>query len=337
MNMLSPILLKMTAGGGGLFMPLYWFFGKCMHFLLEILQNDYFIAIILFTVLTRLVLLPINVRQQKTTAKSARIQPKIQKIQKKYNVQGITDMNQRRKMQAKMNEEMQELYAREGHNPMQMGCGPMVFQMIFLMGIVGIIYYPLSYVIGIGNINDQSAYLIELLEKANYDGRYLQLGILENWDALRETVAAKLPDIFTADKITAINNFRDGLYIGNLDMTAIPHWKDGIIVIVPIMSFITSLGSTIISSMISKKNNPAAAQQMRQMMIMMLMMPIFSLVIAFQVPAAVGFYWIISNLIAILQQLFIAKFFPPRKSQAKIMVENTIERRSREENIKKIK
>ena len=337
MNMLSPILLKMTAGGGGLFMPLYWFFGKCMHFLLEILQNDYFIAIILFTILTRLVLLPINVRQQKTTAKSARIQPKIQKIQKKYNVQGITDMNQRRKMQAKMNEEMQELYAREGHNPMQMGCGPMVFQMIFLMGIVGIIYYPLSYVIGIGNINDQSAYLIELLEKANYDGRYLQLGILENWDALRDTVAAKLPDMFTADKITAINNFRDGLYIGNLDMTAIPHWKDGIIVIVPIMSFITSLGSTIISSMISKKNNPAAAQQMRQMMIMMLMMPIFSLVIAFQVPAAVGFYWIISNLIAILQQLFIAKFFPPKKSQAKIMVENTIERRSREENIKKIK
>ncbi|MBD5083054.1 MAG: YidC/Oxa1 family membrane protein insertase [Clostridiales bacterium] len=337
MNMLSPILLKMTAGGGGLFMPLYWFFGKCMHFLLEILQNDYFIAIILFTVLTRLVLLPINVRQQKTTAKSARIQPKIQKIQKKYNVQGITDMNQRRKMQAKMNEEMQELYAREGHNPMQMGCGPMAFQMIFLMGIVGIIYYPLSYVIGIGNINDQSAYLIELLEKANYDGRYLQLGILENWDALRETVAAKLPDMFTADKITAIDNFRSGLYIGNLDMTAIPHWKDGIIVIVPIMSFITSLGSTIISSMISKKNNPAAAQQMRQMMIMMLMMPIFSLVIAFQVPAAVGFYWIISNLIAIIQQLFIAKFFPPRKSQAKIMVENTIERRSREENIKKIK
>lgn len=337
MNILSPILLKMAASGGGPFMPLYWLFGKCMHFLLDILQNDYFIAIILFTILTRLVLLPINVRQQKTTAKSARIQPKIQKIQKKYNVQGISDMNQRRKMQAKMNEEMQELYAREGHNPMQMGCGPMAFQMIFLMGIVGIIYYPLSYVIGISNINDQSEYLIKLLEEADYGGRYLQLGILENWDALRETLAAKLPDMFTADVITAINNFRSGLYIGNLDMTAIPHWKDGIIVIIPILSFVTSLGSTIVSSLISKKTNPAAAQQMKNMMVMMLMMPIFSLVIAFQVPAAVGFYWIISNLIAVVQQLFIAKFFPPRKSQAKIMVENTIERRSREENIKKIK
>lgn len=337
MNMLSPILLKMSAGGGGPFMPLYWLFGKCMHFLLEILQNDYFIAIILFTVLTRLILLPINVRQQKTTAKSARIQPKIQKIQKKYNISGISDPKQRQKMQAKMNEEMQELYAREGHNPMQMGCGPMVFQMVFLMGIVGIIYYPLAYVIGINNINEQSDFLIELLEKANYAGNYLQLGILENWETLRDTVAAKLPDMFTAERIAAIDDFRSGLYIGGLDMTAIPHWKDGIIVIIPILSLITSLGSTLISTFISKKNNPAAAQQMSQMMIMMLMMPLFSFYIAFKVPAAVGFYWIISNLIAIIQQLFIAKFFPPRKSQARLMVENTIERRSREENIKKIK
>ncbi|MDE5605146.1 MAG: YidC/Oxa1 family membrane protein insertase [Eubacterium sp.] len=337
MNILSPILLKMAASGGGPFMPLYWLFGKCMHFLLDILQNDYFIAIILFTILTRLVLLPINIRQQKTTAKSARIQPKIQKIQKKYNVRGIADQRQRQKAQAKMNEEMQELYAREGHNPMQMGCGPMVFQMIFLMGIVGIIYYPLSYVIGISNINDQSEYLIKLLEDAKYSGNYMQLGILENWDALKETLAAKLPDMFTADKISAIDSFRSGLYIGGLDMTAIPHWKDGIIVIVPILSLLTSLCSTLISTRISKKTNPAAAQQMSQMMLMMLMMPLFSFYIAFKVPAAVGFYWIISNLIAVFQQLFIAKFFPPRKSQAKIMVENTIERRSREENIKKIK
>ena len=109
------------------------------------------------------------------------------------------------------------------------------------------------------------------------------------------------------------------------------------IVIIPILSFLTSLGSTIISTFIQKKNNPAAAQQMSQMMLMMLMMPLFSLYIAFKVPAAVGFYWIISNVIAILQQLFIAKFFPPKKSQAKLMVENTIYRRSKEENFKKIK
>mgnify|MGYP000772643240 FL=1 len=98
-----------------------------------------------------------------------------------------------------------------------------------------------------------------------------------------------------------------------------------------------SLASTLVSTMIQKKNNPAAAQQTSQMLIMMLMMPFFSFYISFKVPAAVGFYWIISNLVAIVQQLFLAKFFPPKRSQARLMLENTIYRRSREANIKKLK
>ena len=87
---------------------------------------------------------------------------------------------------------------------------------------------------------------------------------------------------------------------------------------------------------IQKKNNPAAAQQMGSMMMMMLIMPLFSFGIAFKVPAAVGFYWIVSNVVAILQQLFIAKFYPPRKSQAKLMLDNTIYRRSREASIRQM-
>ena len=51
---------------------------------------------------------------------------------------------------------------------------------------------------------------------------------------------------------------------------------------------------------------------------------------------SVGFYWTISNVIAILQQIYIFKVHPPKRTQAKLMVENTIERRSREENIKKM-
>jgi YidC/Oxa1 family membrane protein insertase len=131
---INPVAAAM-ANGGGLLSPLYKLFGICMSFLLSVLGNQYFVAIIIFTVATRLILLPINVRQQKSVAKTARLQPKIQKIQKKY-----PDPKDR----MKLNEEMQDLYAREGHNPMQMGCGPMVFQMVFLMGIIGIIYYPLS-------------------------------------------------------------------------------------------------------------------------------------------------------------------------------------------------
>lgn len=320
--------MAMNAEGTAIFKPLYWLFGKCMELLLGVLSNEYFIAIIIFTVLTRLILLPVNIHQQMATAKTARLQPKIQKIQKKY-----PDPRDRNKM----NEEMQELYNREGHNPMNMGCGPMIFQLVFLMGIVGIIYYPLSYIIGMSNIADYSDQLTAFLENAGYTGNYLQLGILENWAVAREQLVPQLPQLFTPELVAQIDAFKEGMTLGSLDMTAIPHWKDGIIVLIPIFSLLTSLASTGLSMLIQKKTNPAMAQQTASMIVMMLMMPFFSFYIAFKVPAAVGFYWIISNVVALLQQLFTAKFFPPKKTQARLMVENTIYRRSREENLKKTK
>lgn len=318
--------MAMSAEGTPIFKPLYWLFGVCMEFLLSVLNNQYFVAIIIFTVLTRLVLLPANLHQQKATAKTARLTPKIQKIQKKY-----PDPKDRNKL----NQEMNDLYAREGHNPMQMGCGPLIFQLVFLMGIVGIIYYPLSYIIGISNIGDYADELTKFLESVDYSGNYLQLGILENWAQYKDQLIAQMPELFTAERVADIDAFRSGMYLGGLDMTAIPHWKDGVIVLIPIFSLLTSLASSGISMLIQKKTNPAMAQQTASMVAMMLMMPFFSFYITFKVPAAVGFYWIISNVVSLLQQLFIAKFFPPKKSQAKLMVENTIYRRSREENLKK--
>lgn len=329
----NPALLAVSASrvtGGGMFKPLYWLFGVCMEFLLGLLNNQYFVAIIIFTVATRVLMLPFNIRQQKTMAKTTRLQPKINKIQKKY-----PDPRDR----AKMQEELQDLYTREGHNPMNMGCGTMVFQMVFLMGIVGIIYYPLSYVLGMGaGLESVSAELVEYVKELGLNGNYIQLGILENWASFKEPLMEKFPELFNAANVSAIEAFREGMYIGGIDMTVIPDFKHpSLVSVIPAVSFLTSMLSTVISTLIQRKNNPAQQQQMSQMIMMSLMMPVFSLVIAFQVPAAVGFYWIISNVVAILQQLYIAAVHPPRKSQAKLMIENTIERRSREENIKKIK
>lgn len=330
--LINNLVTMAVSNGIGIFKPLYWLFGKCMEGLLFVFNDRYFLALIVFTILTRLVLFPFNIKQQKTMAKTTRLQPKIQKIQKKYAYNG-NDPKERQRMQTKMNEEMQNLYAREGHNPMNMGCGPMIFQMVFLMGIIGIIYYPLQYIIGIP-ISD---YTDQIAKAINFDGQYFQIEILQNFPEIKGTLMTQFPDLFTADKVAEIENYRQSLQMGALDMTAIPHWKDGIIVIIPIFCLLTSLGSSILSTLIQKKNNPAAAQQQSQMMIMMLMMPFFSFYISFKVSAAVGFYWIISNVVAMVQQLVMAKFFPPKRNQAREMIENTINRRAREESIRKIK
>lgn len=335
---MNSILLAAGAAGATnwmtkIFMPLYWLFGKCMFFLMELCSNEYFIALLLFTVLTRLVLFPLNVKQQKTMAKSNRLQPKIQKIQKKYP--NPTPQDRQR-----MNEEMQALYAREGHNPMSMGCGAMVFQMLFLMGIIGIIYYPIQYIMGVGGGFD-SAIFDEIATAVGYeagkDGTYFQLWLVSNFEQFKNTLVTQFGDLFTPDKVKMIEAYRESMNIFGIDLSVNPSWKS-ITVIIPLASFLSSLASSIMSMQIQKKTNPAAAQQQgMSMKLMMLTMPLFSLFIAFQVTGAVGIYWVISNFVAIIQQLVIAKFFPPKKSQARLMIENTIERRSREENVKKIK
>lgn len=316
-----------VSNGMSFLKPLYWFFGKCMEGLLYVFNDKYFIALVVFTILTRLVLFPLNISQQKKMAKTARLQPKIQKIQKKYA--NSNDPKDRQKM----NEEMQAMYAREGHNPMNMGCGPMAFQMLFLMGIIGIIYYPIEYILGV-NISDNA----QAISKAiNFEGQYFQIEILQHFDKYKDVLVQELPKLFTPDKVTAIEQYKSNMYIGSLDMTQVPSWKGGMIIIIPILCLVTSFASSIISTLIQKKNNPAMAQQQSQMMLMMLMMPFFSFYISFKVSAAVGFYWIISNLVAVVQQLVMAQFFPPRRNIARSMIEGTIERRAREESIKNIK
>lgn len=329
--MLNSLFINAAVSNGMTFLkPLYWLFGKCMEGLMFVFNDQYFLALIVFTVLTRLVLFPINIRQQRTMAKTTRMQPKIQKIQKKYA--NVKDPRERQKM----NEEMNALYAREGHNPMNMGCGPMLFQMVFLMGIIGIIYYPVEYIIGI-DLGNQSEAIVEAIGAKTGARYYFQLDIIQNFDAYKEILTTKFADLFTPDKVTAIEQYRSHLNIGSIDMTQTPHWKDGIIVIFPILCLATSLASSVVSTLIQKKNNPSMSQQNSQMMMMMLMMPLFSFWFSFQVPVAVGFYWIISSLVAIVQQLAMAWLFPPKRNIARSMIENTIERRSREVNVKSTK
>ena len=328
--MISAITMAAAVNNGmAIFKPLYALFGKCMEGLLFVFNDRYFLALIVFTLLTRLILFPFTLKQQKATAKTARLQPKIQKIQKKYA--NSKDPKDRQRQQ----EELTALYEREGHNPMNMGCGPMLFQMVFLMGIIGIIYYPIQYILGI----DIASSANEIAKELNLNGAYFQIELLQHFDEYREVLATKFGDLFTPDKLDAIAEYRSHMFLGSVDMTKIPsikNWSDPVICI-PIFCLITSMGSSVLSTLIQKKQNPAAAAQGNQMLPMMLMMPFFSFYISFKVSAAVGFYWIISNLVALVQQLVMATFFPPKRNIARAMIESTVERRSRENSLKNTK
>ena len=116
---------------------LYTPFGFIFRIFYDLVSN-YGLALFLFTLLFRLILLPSSISQQKGTAKQMRLQPKIKKLQEKYKGN-----------QVKLNEEMQALYSREGYNPMSAGCLPMLIQLPVIFGLLGVIYYPIQYVLGV--------------------------------------------------------------------------------------------------------------------------------------------------------------------------------------------
>ncbi len=307
---------------------LYEILGVPFGFLLRLIYDtvgfgNYAISIILLTLFARLLMIPSTISQQKGMAKTQRIQAKIRKIQAKYAGN-----------QQKIQEETTALYQREGYNPMNAGCAPMIFQFVLLFGLIGAIYYPLSHfltgvtdaeikllsdaVATLGNSKfANSTHLSELLIIQNINDPALQniAGVSEK----------------TYEAIRSVNFDFFGLFsLGDVPMN---HKKIHVIWLIPVLSFLSSMATSLYSQIKQKKTNPAMSNN-PMMGCMTFGMPLFSLYFVVNYPAGIGIYWIASSLFGFLTTVIIGHFYNPKKMIAKLMVDETVERRSKENNTK---
>ena len=116
----------------------------------------------------------------------------------------------------------------------------------------------------------------------------------------------------TQEAMDKLDNLSNNMQFAGLDLGATPGFELPLILI-PILSLIMSLAQMIISQIIQKKTNPDMPEQPGCAKFTLYIMPLFSLYIAFQVPAGVGFYWAMSYLFGILQSLVVYKFWPTEK------------------------
>lgn len=259
-------------------------------------------AVLIFTLLVNLLMLPLTIKSQKSTAQQARLKPKLDALKKKCGDD-----------KAKYQQATQELYSKEGVS-MASGCLPLIIRMLFMMGVYFAVMSPLTYIIGINKD------IIKEAMSANNLKRELELiGLIQQ---------GAVPGI-PADTIQSIS-----FHLFGLDLSQTPQFSLDIfhgfqtIWIIPIVSFVTSMLSSIISLAVQKKANPDAPN----MATMMLMMPIFSLWIAFSVPGAVGFYWACSNIISGGLQAAVQFFYSPAKIIASEQSKAIIKRYNEEKN-----
>lgn len=289
-------------------------FGFVLKLIFDAVKN-YGVALILFTLFARLLMFPSSIHQQKGTAKTQRLQPKLRKIQEKYKGDN-----------KKIQEETQALYQREGHNPMNAGCLPLLIQMPIIFGLIGVIYNPLTYALEIPKeyIDTLSAAIKELYPELVKNARTIQLSVIDHIGELRNLIPA---DYY--DKISGFNFTFLGLPLGQT-----PNLKEfGKLWVVPILSGITSFATSIFTFVKQKQTNPEMTKN-PAMGCMTFGMPLFSTYFTFLFPVGIGIYWIASNVFAFMQTVILSYTHNPKKMIAKLMIEETIQRRSKEDNLK---
>lgn len=294
-------------------LPLYFFYN---------LTGSYILAIVLLTVIIRCALLPTSISQQKNSAKQTRLTTKVNKIKQKYAGN-----------QQKIQEETQALYQREGFGAANMGCMPLLIQMIVMIGLYGVIYTPLSSVLRFSNDTiEKLRTLMEIKaqEKAARGSNMYELQILGKFEEYAEVLSGVLDE----GQIAGLFEFKERFTIFGLDLSATPNVKEpGLIWIIPILAFITAMASSVYMYARQRKQNPEMAKN-PTMGCMTFMSPMMSLWFTFMFPAGVGFYWIISNILSFIQQVILTNVYSPRKVLAQQMVDETVERRSKENNTK---
>ena len=290
-------------------------FGYILDWLYQLTTN-YGVSLILFAIIVRLVLIPVNAKSKKGMMKMSRLQPRIQEIKDKYPND-----------QQKQNEAIQKLQQEEGAT---MGCGGCLWSLVplfIMLPLYHVVRQPIQYMLH--ESADAAATIVELVKNAKPE----YFGSNNYYDQL--VAASHLKEFGEAIKAAGIEVSQrtlDGLNFNflHIDLNQIPNWKiwtwkefnwntiGG--VLIPLLS----AGSQLVQMWLSQKSNNSLvtnekgledkemaekSQAAQSTKMMLWMMPIMSLWIGFTVPAALSLYWFVGGLVSMIENHFMTKHY----------------------------
>lgn len=274
--------------------------------------HNYGLAIILFTIIIKACLLPLTIKQLKSSAKMQELQPKLQELQKKYK----NDREQ-------LNKEMMSFYRENNFNPAS-GCLPILVQMPIIISLYYTISGPLSYMLG--KSADQISKLTNIVKanKAVSNGMGSEIGIMKFFSENVDKLTGHEGLLKISEVIYMKFPFpKAGISLGEtpvVDTThlfganALHYW---LLLILPAIAVVTTYFSTKMSmpkvepssNKKKKQNRSASEQTSNQVMKMMLYVgPIMTLFISMTLPVGLSLYWAVSGLFQMGQQFLINKY-----------------------------
>lgn len=302
-------------------------FGYLLNWLYG-LVNNYGIAIIIFSVILRIILIPITIKQQTTMKKTSKLQEKMAEIQKKY-----------KNNPEKLNQETIALYKNEKMSPFS-GCLSSILQIIIILSVFWLVSQPLTYM---KRINPEiiEKYTAEMQESGfEQNGGYIQISLLDYAETKYQEVNEQLQqeDVGNREELEAkrdeYNSLRLNMHFLGIDLSKVPtqNLNDWKVYVIPGLYVITSFISIKLTTATQKKKKKKQdivvengevkedeidpMEQMQAMsQNMTYMIPIMSVIIAVIAPLGLALYWLVSNILMIIERLIINKIMSLKESK----------------------
>ena len=278
------------------------------------------LCIILFTIVMKTLMIPLTIKQQKTTKLMSVMNPEIQAIQKKYKGKSDQESMQRQ------NVEIQAVYEKYGTS-MTGGCLPLLIQMPILLALYRVIYNIPAYVPSVRVYFDNV--VTPLMGQADYAQKLQEItniaiacgGKLDKFDFTNANrlvdmlykfstaqwgeLQALFPAISDVIGQNAAVVERMNTFLG-LNMAEAPGWVPSFAWIIPVLAAVSQWFSTKLMSGNQPSTSADAENPMAQSMkTMTTTMPLFSAFICITMPAGLGIYWIATSVVTIIQQLIV--------------------------------
>ena len=283
------------------------------------LVANYGLSIIIFTVVIKLILLPLNIHSQKAMKKQQKVQPIIAQLQEKY-----------KNDQEKLQREMMKIY-KENNISMTGGCLPMFIQFPILIGLYQVIQKPLSYLKGVDWMQQAVIDKVYMLR----DAMASSIGSLAQQT---EEQLANMSQIQLSNWAGIVNGPSDPWVINfnflGLDLSNVPSeafgyimrldfsdWSKILLLLIPILAVVSALLTnkiTMLQTGQNKTNDNSQASQMQKSMLWM--MPLMSGFFTLTLPSGLGIYWIISSVMQIIQQLVLNYYFDKKGEEIVVKI-----------------
>lgn len=291
-------------------------FAFIMKFIMTMVTSNFGSAIIIFAIVTKILMFPLQLKSKKGLIDQQRIAPKMAVLEKKYKGN-----------KQKYTEEVQKLYKEEGVS-MLGGCLPTILMLVMVFGLYGVVYRPVRYLM---DQNKEASGVIAQKLIEMYDaGTYVdETGKGEVWisNLKKQAESGKLNEINVAQALKGNTQALSAEYPGlfeidfmffGLDLGDMPSYNPmNTLVILPILSAVSAFGMSWLTQKFGRITGSAAAESAaKSANTMMYIMPIMSLFIGFALPAGVTLYWIVNNILSGAQEPLLVKIANKRYGKA---------------------